>query len=110
MTTAEVNAAIAEKKGWREAPHGRLTGAYDWLDPRHATHMNPIDDPREWANLLEEMLADESISVVITSRSFEVGWTRNGVRELFGGDLNITATATGEAVCRAWLVWKKPVK
>ena len=109
MTTAEVNAAIAKKKGWRwRGP--TACKKYQFLDEYGGYHPNPIDDPREWANLLEEMLADESISVVITSRSFEVGWTRNGVRELFGGDLNITATATGEAVCRAWLVWKKPVK
>ena len=104
MKTAEVNAAIARLKGWTE---------YDcYRDEKNGEPSTPdfCVEPHEWAALLEEMLGDESISVVIASRAFEVGWTRNGVRELFGGDLNITATATGEAVCRAWLAWKESPK
>lgn len=105
MTIAEVNAEIAKAKGWERSSYS----APDlmWRDPvsRHC-HNNPTDDPREWASLLEEMLA-AGVDLIFTSDGLMKACKGStGDAEAFCA-VELWKPSIGDGVCRVWLVFAR---
>lgn len=102
-TNAEVNAAIAEKKGWRKSP-GLIH--WDWCGDDGMRHCNPTDDPREWATLMLEMLDAGIDCLFCDDGSFEASRGYTGSPDAFCA-ASSWKPSIGEAVCRTWLAWRE---